>query len=126
MRHFFGETKSLNWGRLVPVSESLGEPAYGSQILVPTRAFFSFLPLLYSPRFKPRGLCGPEMVKNAALGTSRPEPERTSSPVGPMARDVKLVVNVTFCFLLNHHRISSAALAIEIRYPRAITSRRNV
>ena len=59
-------------------------------------------------------------MKNAALGTSGPERERTSSHVGPIARDVKLVVNAAFCFLVSRHCISSAALAIEIRYPRVI------
>jgi len=66
------------------------------------------------------------MVKKAALGTWGPKRERTSFPVGSMARDVKLVVNVTFCFLVNRHGMSIVALAIEIRYPRVRTSRRNV
>lgn len=38
MRHFFGETKSLNRGRLV--SESLGEPAYESQVYQQGLLFF--------------------------------------------------------------------------------------
>ena len=57
----FGETKSLNRGRLVlvRVSENLGEPADESQVY--QQGLLFFFPLLYSPRFKPRVSWGTEM-----------------------------------------------------------------